>query len=148
MDTARLVNKAKGYDGLTISMFQPYWGTNLRKLCVDNNFISKDYINGFNKETDIGGFLDSWHLKMPEPYLQEEEVYRLLKTFSLYAFYGHRMWDTIYKSETDEELYQTLMKEYREKFFTTQQAGGAQRIQKFCAMHDPSATYHYETMDN
>lgn len=147
MDTARLVNKAKGYDGLTISMFQPYWGTYLRKVCVDNNFISEDYINGFDKDTNIGGFLDSWHPKMPEPYLQQEEVYKLLNTFSLYAFYGHEMWDVIYKSETDDVLYQSLMKDYREKFFTAQQAGGAQRIQKFCAVHDPSTTYHYEVLD-
>lgn len=148
MDTASLVNKARGYDGLTISMFQPYWGTYLRKVCVDNNFIPEDYISGFNQETDFGGFMDSWHLKMPYPFLQQEEVYRLLRTFSLYAFHDQSMWNTILESETNDELYQSLMVAYREKFFTSHQAGGAQRIQKFCAMHDPSSTYQYELVDD
>ena len=144
MDTAKLVNTAGGYDGLTIAMFQPYWGTHLRKVCVDNEFIAHDYISGFNEKTNIGGFLDSWHLKMPEPYLQEEEVYRLLRTFSLYAFHGQEMWDTIFESETNDDLYNELMTEYRQKFFTPLQGGGSERIKRFCAMHDPSSTYHFE----
>jgi anaerobic magnesium-protoporphyrin IX monomethyl ester cyclase len=144
MDTASLVNKARGYDGLTIAMFQPYWGTDLRRVCVENGFLPETHINGFGDHTGIGGFLDTWHLKMPQPYLQEKEVYRLLKTFSLYAFHGQDMWDIILQAETDDVLYEKLMSNYRQKFFTAFQAGGAERIQKFCTMHDPSSTYHFE----
>lgn len=139
MDTARVIRRARGYDGLTVSMFQPYHGTELRRIAEEAGFIDKDLILS-------GGYLDNYYLKMPEPYLQPEDVFRLNKTFALYSYYDDDMWSEIYKSETDDELYAELMKRYKEEFFIgDNQIGGKTRISEIgCVKHDPSSTYIFK----
>jgi anaerobic magnesium-protoporphyrin IX monomethyl ester cyclase len=144
METARMVRDARGYDGINISIFQPYRGTKLRQIAVDAGFMDPDHINGWDSGEIGGGFMDKWALSMPEPYIQEHELQGLIKTFALYAFYEDKHWPEIHKAETDEQLRQDYMKDYTEKFFETYQQGGADRIQKFCAMHDHSSTYYWE----
>ncbi len=136
MDTARVVKRAGGYDGLTISMFQPYHGTPLRALAVKNGFLDNNIILN-------GGYLDNWLLKMPEPYLQHNDVFALNKTFALYAYYDETNWNTVRQSETDEILYAELMSNYKKHFFTGEtQIGGNTRF-KYCSNHDISSTYHF-----
>jgi radical SAM superfamily enzyme YgiQ (UPF0313 family) len=137
LETARLVHSSKGYDGLTVSMFQPYHGTELRKLAVENGFLDKDYINK-------GGYLDKWALSMPEPYLQEDDVYGLVKTFALYAYYPETMWDEIYRAETDDKLYKQLFDKYNTEFFKTNQLGGLDRISNYCSKHDITSSYNFD----
>lgn len=146
LETASLVHDSKGYDGLTIAMYQPYMGTKLRSIAEENNFVSSSFINGFSK-TEIGGFLDSYNLHMPRPYLQPDEVKCLTKTFALYAHFPKHMWDIIKEAETNDDIYNELMEQYRKEFFGDIQQGGADRIKsKFCAKHDSSSTYNYETI--
>ena len=144
METARMVRDARGYDGINISIFQPYRGTKLRQITVDAGFMDPDHINGWESGAIGGGFMDKWALDMPEPYIQGEDLKGIIKTFALYAFYGDERWDEIRRAETDEPLREELMKDYTEKFFEPRQQGGADRIQKFCAMHDHSSTYQWE----
>jgi radical SAM superfamily enzyme YgiQ (UPF0313 family) len=145
MDTARMVKRSQGYDGLTIGMFQPYHGAKLRQLAVDAGFLSDNYISG-NIDSDMGGgYLDSWALNMPEPYLQEADVRQLTRTFALYAHFDESRWPEIRQSETDDELYQELMQQYQAEFFGDVQQGGTDRISsKFCAKHDATSTYRFE----
>jgi len=150
LDTARFVHQARGYDSITLAMFQPYWGTELRKLAVESGFLNNDHINGFNSRETFGGFLDTWSLKMPEPYLKEDDVKRLIKTFSLYAYYDESMWELIKKAETDDDLYNQLLEKYKKEFFADFQEGGNVRIarlQKYCSHHDATSTTYYETFD-
>lgn len=139
MDSARVIRRARGYDGLTVSMFQPYHGTKLRQIAEDADFMDKNLILS-------GGYLDNYYLKMPKPYLQPEDVFRLNKTVALYSYYPDEMWDEIYKSETDDELHQQLMERYKNEFFIgDRQIGGATRISEIgCVKHDPSSTYKFE----
>jgi anaerobic magnesium-protoporphyrin IX monomethyl ester cyclase len=141
MDTARVIKRAGGYDGLTISMFQPYHGTKLRQIAVDNEFLDDSIVLN-------GGYLDNWFLKMPEPYLQKDDVFALNKTFALYAYYEESYWELIKKSETDDELYDNLMKNYKEKFFTGDTQMGGNTKFKYCASHDISSTYNFIEMEN
>ena len=143
MDTAKMVQRSKGYDGLTIGMFQPYHGAKLRQIAVDNGFLSPDYISG-NIDSDMGGgYLDSWALSMPEPYLQEQDVKALVKTFALYAHFPEYMWSEIKQAEMDEKLYKSLMMRYNKEFFGDLQKGGLDRI-KSCVKHDSTSSYNYE----
>lgn len=136
MDSARLIHKAKGYDGLTISMFQPYHGTELRKIAVEAGFMDDNLILS-------GGFQDHYFLNMPEPYLQPEDVFRLNRTLSLYCFYEESEWDKIKLAETDDIMYNKLMADYKEKFFIgDQQLGGQSKIK--CMQHDISSTYIFK----
>jgi radical SAM superfamily enzyme YgiQ (UPF0313 family) len=144
LETASLVHDSKGYDGLTIAMFQPYTGTKLRKLAEENNFIDSSFVNG-SRKNGIGGFLDSYNLKMPQPYLQKDEVVNLANTFALYAHFPKERWVEIYEAETNEDKYKELMSQYQKEFFGDIQQGGLDRINsKFCNKHDSSSTYHYE----
>jgi hypothetical protein len=145
LETAALVQASGGHDGLTVSVFQPYHGTKLRDLCVANNYIDKEYINGTIHGDQRGGLLDSWVLTMPEPYLQKSDVNALVKTFALYAHFDVSKWDEIHQAETDDELYAKLMIQYQTEFFGDIQQGGADRIQqKYCLKHDATGTYNYE----
>ena len=51
MDTAEFIHKARGYDGLTISMWQPYWGTDLRKQAEKAGFLDPKYICGWESKS-------------------------------------------------------------------------------------------------
>lgn len=151
MDTARMLKRAAGWDGLTISGFQPYRGTNLRQVALDAGFIPPEYVNS-------GGLLadnEKWsNLHMPKPYLQPEETHNLIKTLPLYAFYDEDQWDMVREAETNEELYQELLATYRSIFYYGEyQAGGKDRngylknAQKFCNKHDISTTYNWEVRE-
>ena len=148
LDTARLFHHAKGYDGITLAIWQPYRGTELRDIAVEAGFIKRDdkikmagFLNFDNSDTGI---------KMPKPYLQQDEMAKLAKTFSLYAYYPEEIWDLVRESETNEKLYDELMKNYKQNFYFGEfHSGGADKIQylnKFCAKHDISSTYQWETM--
>jgi anaerobic magnesium-protoporphyrin IX monomethyl ester cyclase len=136
IDTADMVHRARGYDGLTIGMFQPYWGTELRTMAVKAGFLDNAYINS-------GGYMDKWAIDMPEPYLQEDELDKLLRTFALYAHFGPDMHSIIQESETDDKLYKKLFAQYQEEFFGDVQEGGMDRVNRFCPTHDATSTYKF-----
>ena len=136
IDTADMVHRARGYDGLTIGMFQPYWGTELRTMAVKAGFLDNAYINS-------GGYMDKWAIDMPEPYLQEDELDKLLRTFALYAHFGPEMHSVIQESETDDKLYKKLFAQYQEEFFGDVQEGGMDRVNRFCPTHDATSTYKF-----
>jgi len=145
LESAEMVHASKGYDGLTIGMLQLYHGTDLRRLAVENNFVPSDFINSEGSTEQGGGYLDDWHLKMPKPYLQLNEVKQLVKTFALYAFFPKDRWDEIRAAETDDVMYNKMMDEYQSKFFADIQQGGADRIKSLhCATHDATATYKFD----
>ena len=80
----------------------------------------------------------------------EEEVDKLVKCFSLYAFYPDNMWHVVQQAETDQKLYDQLMKEYRSKFFVgNHQVGGKTKLShlsKYCAVHDISSSYDFHVV--
>lgn len=147
LESAEMVHASRGYDGLTIGMLQLYHGTDLRRLAAENGFIPKDFINSEGSTEQGGGYLDDWHLKMPKPYLQLDEVKALVKTFALYAFFEKDRWPEIQAAETDDVLYEKLMDEYQSKFFADIQQGGADRIKSlYCGQHDATSTYKFNTV--
>lgn len=147
LDTARFVHQARGYDSITLAMFQPYWGTELRTLAVKAGFLDNNHINGFNSRDTFGGLLDTWSLNMPEPYLQYHEVKQLIKTFALYAYYDESMWGEIQRAEVDDVLFERMLEQYKKEFYVEFQEGGIERIarlQKYCPHHDATSTFYYE----
>ena len=146
LETADMVRNARGYDGINLAMFQPYRGTALREIAVRNGFLDPNFTNCESSSSVGGGFMDNWALKMPPPYLQDSDVKALIKTFSLYAHFEHDRWPEIIQAETDDEKFTELMISYKGEFFEELQQGGKDRIQKFCANHDFSSTYKFETV--
>lgn len=149
LDTARMVRRARGYDGLTLSVWQPYRGTRLRTIAEEAGFISRD-------DTTVGngiGYLDfeeEISIKMPKPYIQPDEATKMIKTFSLYAYYPDNMWDLVKKAEDDPKLFDELMANYKKEFYPGEiQIGGKSRLahlQKFCGQHDISTSYNFEVV--
>ena len=127
-------------------MFQPYHGTKLREMAVEAGFVDPDIIMS-------GGFLDSYFLKMPKPYLQKEDVFQLAKAFPLYAYYDDDMYDLIRKAETDDKLFNELLEGYKDSFYQDDyQIGGNQKIAQIgyagCAKHDQAQTYKFEAFND
>lgn len=147
LDTADMVRASKGYDGLTIGMMQFYHGTDLRTMAVNNGFLDPTHINSDNADELGGGYLDHWSIKMPDPYLQYNDVKGLVRTFALYAHFDKSRWSEIRLAETDDIVWNRLMDEYKKEFFAEIQQGGADRIaKKYCASHDATSTYNFEAI--
>ncbi len=144
MDTARLVRDARGHDGLTLAIWQPYRGTELRDVAIQEGFIEPDH------NTPGTGYLD-WEqdagIKMPKPYLQRDEMTTLVKVFALYAYFPDDMWPLIKQAETDEKLRDELMNKYKSEFFGSKyQEGGKTKLaqlNRYCNKHDESASYQF-----
>jgi len=128
LDTARLIGASRGYDSIMISKYQVYHDTELRDVAVKNNFIPRNFINSENLTDVGGGFMSEWQVNMPYPYLQPDDVERLVKTFALYAYFPDWRWPEIKLAETDDVLYNKLMEEYKSAFFVDHQLGGMDRI--------------------
>ena len=124
-DTIKMVRRAAGYDGTTVSTFIPYSGTTLKKVCIENNFIDKDFIND-----DPKGLSSLSSLNMPKPYLQAKEIDGLAKTFNLYCYFPETEWKNIKKAETDEKTREFYYNIYNKEFFSSDvQLGGKTRIE-------------------
>lgn len=146
MDTARAVHAIGGYDSLAVLMFRPYKGTELCTVAENAGFLEP------NLPPIKSGLAatEAYQLNMPPPYLQADDVRRLIKTFPLYAYYPEEMWDTIYRAETDDQLYDKLIAQYKKQFFHDEfQTGGADRAKQlgtYCMKHDPSTSYNFEAV--
>ena len=122
-------------------------GTELRLVALDAGFIKPNTISteGYLKLGDT-----SKHIKMPKPYIQPDEIDKLVKCFALYAFYPDSMWYLVQEAETNENLYNQLMKEYKSKFFVgNHQVGGKTKLShlsKYCAVHDISSSYDFHVV--
>lgn len=147
LETAALIREFKGHDGVLISKFIPYMGTELRDIAIKAGFIKDSAIS-------VNGYLsfgeNSYPMKMPKPYIQPHEIDRLVKCFVLYAYYPDDMWNIVKKAETDNNLYDQLMKEYKSKFFVgNHQVGGKTKLShldKYCATHDISSSYEFHVV--
>ena len=57
------------------------------------------------------------------------------------------MWDLVQQAETDDDLYNQLMIEYKSRFFIgNHQVGGKTKLShfsKYCANHDISSSYDF-----
>jgi len=90
----------------SVSIFQPYPGQELTKVCVEKGFVSKD--------AQPGTFVSDSLLDMPKPYLSKSEITNMWRVFMLYAVLPKKYRKDIEKCEVDyennQELYNNLMK--------------------------------------
>lgn len=125
-DGARLIRSARGWDGITITTFVPYVGTQLRAMSEAAGFVDPEY-------TAHSGYMEEYVLKMPEPYLSHDQALDYVKIFALLAFFPDERWPEIKQSLNDEALYKKLMAEYRSLHWSKYQEGGATRIKRLDA---------------
>ena len=120
--TIELLRNIKGYDGLSVSVFIPYRGTELRDIAVAKGYVDEDWIacaQGLQSTDSV--------LKMPKPFLQKEEVIHLVPRIKYYAFFNKKYWDEIDSSD-DLSKFENL---YNEFFFQSPIAApGSIKIQE------------------
>jgi len=112
MDTIELCCAVKGYDSITVNIFTPYYGTELRKICVKNDWIDSDNMSKHVTASSV--------LKMPPPYLNADEINGLAAVFPLYCYFPKSDWNDIRRAESSDKeglrIRQYYADIYREKF--------------------------------
>ncbi|MFH1317987.1 MAG: radical SAM protein [Candidatus Omnitrophota bacterium] len=112
-DTIKIIRQVRNYDALTVNIFTPYRGTELREVVIQ-----KGWLDRYKFPNGISG---SSILSMDPDYLQNDEISGLFRTFTFYAYFAKEKWDQIKRAEINDEegnrVFNELGKEYyQEKF--------------------------------
>jgi len=109
-DTIEL-NQQLTVDTTNCSVFSPFHGTPLQKLCVEKGYIDNDFI--------FGSINVDAPLNMPQ--LSREEIKSLRRVFALYARMPKKYWPRIKQAEKfDDEgdkAFSELREIYQQKYF-------------------------------
>lgn len=104
-----------GYDTLTVSIFTPYHGTELRETAVKLGYLKHDTLTTHTTSSSL--------LNMPQ--LNSEEIDGLMRTFPLYVQFPKELWKNIEIAEkmTDEGemMFQKLSEAYQKLFLAGDQ---------------------------
>ena len=118
-ETIELIRKIKGYDGIGVFIFIPYYGTKLREIAIEKGFLDKNWISG------SGILLGGSVLNMPKPYLQKNEIWELTKRFKYYCYFDKKYWPLIDKAE-NLDWFENI---YNKEFYTKYAVDGKAHIQ-------------------
>ena len=112
METVNLVKNINGDDALTVSIFTPYRGTDLRAIALKNGWLDPDHITVHTTSSSV--------LKMPPPYLTSEEIDGLIRVVPLYVYFPYEYWDEIRLAEKQNDegnkVFEKYSKIYKENF--------------------------------
>ena len=103
-DTIRLVSQIVGYDAMTVSVFTPYHGTVLRNVAINNGWLDP---NSITKHTTSSSMLN-----MPPPFINAEEIDKLMRVVPLYCYFPESEWPRLQRAETDDEEGNKILAEY------------------------------------
>ena len=109
-ETIELIREIKGYDGIGVFIFIPYYGTKLREIAIERGYLNKDWISG------SGILLGGSVLNMPKPYLQKDEIRKLTKKFKYYCYFDKTYWPLIDKAENIDWFEDVYNKEFYTKY--------------------------------
>ncbi len=110
-DTVRVNRELGGFDSVAPNIFTPYYGTLLRDMALKEGWLDPNLqTNSF-----VGGSL----LRMPLPYLQEDEMLRLQRTYNLYVAFPKDRWPEIKEAEAKlgTEEGEALWRKLRDEFY-------------------------------
>ena len=105
-ETIELNRKLRGFDSLTVSIFTPYHGTELRRVAEQKGYLDPRVITTHTTSSSL--------LRMPAPYLSREEIDQLMRTFPLYVHTDTPRWSDIAQAETDDTIFARLQEEFRQ----------------------------------
>lgn len=110
-ETIELNRQISGYDALTVSMFTPYHGCELRKRAIEKGYLDNISFTGHTTETSM--------LNMP--HLSKEAIDGLMRTFTMYVTFPKDWWNIIEKAEIDDSIFTKLNKIYLNYVFSKTQ---------------------------
>ncbi len=91
-DTIELTREVGGFDAIAPNLFMPYKGTKLREMALKEKWL--------DPEAQTSSFVGASLLRMPRPYLQENEMVALQRTFRFYVEFPKSRWPEIERIET------------------------------------------------
>lgn len=111
-ETIELNRKFSGYDTITVSIFTPYHGTELRELAIKKGYLNPNIITTHTTSSSL--------LKMPT--LTPEEIDGLMRTFCMYVKFEKDKWPQIRRAEKfneeGEKIFDELSEEFKERFLS------------------------------
>lgn len=114
-ETIDLNRKIAGYDAITVSIFTPYHGSELRKVCIEKGFLDKDSLTGHTTEASM--------LNMPQ--LTSQNIHGMMRTFCMYVKFPKNWWQYIERAEkfTEEgnKIFNRLNNIYHDIYFSKDQ---------------------------
>jgi anaerobic magnesium-protoporphyrin IX monomethyl ester cyclase len=113
--TIELNRRIKGYDSITVSIFTPYHGSELRDRCINEGYLDKNSLTGHTTMSSM--------LAMPQ--LTSEEIDGLMRTFCMYVKFPKTWWPYIEEAELftpqGNNIFTTLNTIYHDVFFSKNQ---------------------------
>jgi anaerobic magnesium-protoporphyrin IX monomethyl ester cyclase len=91
-ETIEFNRQLRGYDTLTVSIFTPYHGTELRDVAVSKGYLQKDSLTTHTTSSSL--------LKMPT--MSASEIDALARTFTLYVELPKSLWKYVRIAENDD----------------------------------------------
>jgi len=114
-ETIEFNRKLSGYDALTVSVFTPYNGCELREEAIQKGYLDPDAFTGHTTESSL--------LNMPQ--LSSEEIDGLMRTFCMYVKFPKKWWPCIQETEKfterGNEMFGKLYKIYHDVYFSADQ---------------------------
>ncbi len=106
-----------GFDALTISIFTPYHGTELRDLAIKKGYYDSKSLTTHTTSSSL--------LKMP--HLTSNQIDGIFRTFLMYVRFEKELWPEIEKAEDftpdGNKIWKRLFELYQERYYKTDQDG-------------------------
>ena len=110
-ETIEFNRQLRGYDTLTVSIFTPYHGTELREVAIDRGYLASDTLTTHTTSSSL--------LNMPK--LTSDVIDGLARTFTMYVMFPKELWPEIRLaedfSEPGEQKFKELSDLYHRVFF-------------------------------
>jgi anaerobic magnesium-protoporphyrin IX monomethyl ester cyclase len=107
----------RGFDALTISIFTPYQGTELRELAIKENYYDSESLTTHTTSSSL--------LNMP--HLTSEQIDGIFRTFLMYVRFEKELWPEIERAESftseGNRIWKQLFNLYQERYYKTDQDG-------------------------
>lgn len=107
-ETIELNRQLRRFDSMTVSIFTPYHGTELRDLAVAKGYVQEDSMATHTTSSSM--------LRMPS--ITPEEIDGLIKTFALYVRFPKSEWPRIKLAESDTPEGAAALEEYKSHYQT------------------------------
>lgn len=130
LESAKFARECGGHDSYVVSAWSPYHGTELRDIAVEAGFVDPDLtwtLEQKLKKSASNDGLRTTQVKMPKPYLQPDEINRLVDLFPLYSYFPDEMYPEIENPDNWEKLHEIRNREY---YATEYQEGGQNKIDR------------------
>lgn len=108
-DTINLAKEIKTFDSIAVNIFAPYRGTVLRKNAIDEGWL--------DPTLQATSFIEKSILRMPEPYLQPDEMLGLQRVFPLYVTMAESYYSDIKRAEIFDDEGNAIFDKLSEKYY-------------------------------